>query len=78
MWFLTLIRSLAVLNILQFLYVCARNPNEKCITVVQSGGDKSIHQLFCNREGECGPEFSNISEMEKRKLFKCAWYGFQR
>ena len=36
----------AVLNILQSLKTRIRDPDEKCITIVQSGGDKGVDQLF--------------------------------
>ena len=35
-----------VLNVLEPLQALARDPDEKCITVVQSGGDKGMDQLF--------------------------------
>lgn len=34
--------SCRVLNVLQPLQALARDPNEKCIAVVQSGGDKGM------------------------------------
>ena len=37
--------SSAVLDVLQLLDVLARNPNEKCVTVVQPGGDKGVDKL---------------------------------
>lgn len=37
----------AVLNVLQFLKAFVRDPNEKRIAVVQSGGDKGMDKLFC-------------------------------
>lgn len=40
-------------------------PAKKHLTVVQSGGDKRMHWFFCIIEGECGLEFSNISEVEE-------------
>ncbi|XP_035536720.1 sialoadhesin [Morone saxatilis] len=38
--------SCRVLDVLKPLQTLARNPNEKCVTVVQSGGDKGMNQLF--------------------------------
>ena len=41
-----------VLDVLQSLDVLARDPNEECITVVQSGGDTGMDELLCICLGE--------------------------
>ena len=38
--------SCRVLDVLKPLQTLARDPNEKCIAVVQSGGDKGMYQFF--------------------------------
>ena len=38
--------SYRVLDVLEPLQALTRDPDEKCITIVQSGGDKSMDELF--------------------------------
>ena len=38
--------SCRVLDVLEPLQALARDPDEKCITIVQSGGDKGMDELF--------------------------------
>ncbi len=37
----------AVSYILELLEALARDPDEKCIAVIQPGGDKGVDKLFC-------------------------------
>lgn len=48
-----------VLDVLEPLQALARNPDEKCVTVVQSGGDEGMEQLF-SILGENGAEFGKV------------------
>ena len=67
--------SSAVLDVLQLLDVLARNPNEKCVTVVQPGGDKGVDKLFSIWQAECGAEFSNMSEVVEGGLHVCLMWA---
>ena len=57
--------SSAVLDVLELLKALARNPDEKCVAVIQPGGDKGVDQLFSIGQSEGGAEFGYVSEMEK-------------
>lgn len=63
-----------ILNILQSLQAFLRDPDEKCVAVIQSGGDKGVDQFFsiC----QCWTEFCNISEMVERCLAEVFDKGF--
>ena len=52
-----------VLHVLQSLDALARDPDEECITVVQSGGDKGVDELLCICQGECWTEFGDVPEL---------------
>ena len=39
--------SCRVLDVLEPLQALTRDPDENCITIVQSGGDKGMDELFC-------------------------------
>ena len=58
----------AVLDVLQPLDVFAGDPNEKCVTVVQPGGDKGVDKLFSIVKSESGMEFGNVPQVEKGGL----------
>ena len=47
----------AVLNILELFKALARDPDEKCVAVVQPGGDKGVDEFFRVSCGERGAEF---------------------
>ena len=53
----------AVLDVLQSLDVLARDPDEECITVVPSRGDKGVDKLLCIFQGECWTEFGDVPEV---------------
>lgn len=38
--------SCRVLDVLELQQVLASNPKEKCVTVIQPGGDEGMDQLF--------------------------------
>ena len=57
--------SSAVLYVLELLKALARGPDEKCIAVIQPGGDKGVDQLFSIRQGEGRAEFGYVSEVEE-------------
>lgn len=57
-----------VLDVLKPLQTLSRDPNEKCITVVQSGGDKGMNQFFGIWEGKNGMEFGDVMEVAERGL----------
>ena len=46
----------------------AGDPDEKCVVVVQSGGDKGVDKLLSLRESESGTEFYSVSEVVKSGL----------
>lgn len=55
--------SSGVLNVLELLQVAARDPDEECVAIVQSGGDKGMDQLLGIREGESGAEFGDVPKV---------------
>ena len=60
-----------VLDVLQSLDVLARDPNEECITVVQSGGDEGVDELLCICQDECWTEFGDVPEVVQRCFTRC-------
>ncbi|XP_038160711.1 GDNF family receptor alpha-2-like, partial [Cyprinodon tularosa] len=59
--------SCRVLNVLKPLQTLFRDPNEKCVAIVQSGGDKGMDQLLGVWEGENGTEFGDVTEVVERR-----------
>ena len=57
--------SSAVLNDLELLEALARDPDEKCITVVKPLGDKGVDEFFSVWQGECGTESGNVSKVKE-------------
>lgn len=49
----------------------ARDPEAKCIAVIQSGGDKVVDKLLGIRQGECGTEFG--CEALRGSLARLMW-----
>ena len=56
--FRTLIRTLiriirisTVLDVLELFEALARDPDEKCVAVVQPGGDKGVDEVFLSQLG---------------------------
>ena len=50
----------AILDILELFEALARDPDEKCVAVVQPGGDKGVDEFFGVLTGESGAEFGNV------------------
>ncbi|KAL7891791.1 hypothetical protein AOLI_G00012670 [Acnodon oligacanthus] len=59
------------------LKTLARNPNEKCIAVVESGGNEGMNQFFSIRYSQCGAKFGNVSEVVKGDLAEVFYVGFE-
>uniref|UniRef100_A0A3P9AFE1 Pulmonary surfactant-associated protein B n=1 Tax=Esox lucius TaxID=8010 RepID=A0A3P9AFE1_ESOLU len=53
----------AILDVLQSLKAPARDPDEECVAVVKSGGDKGMDQLLCIRKREKGAKFGDVPEI---------------
>lgn len=47
-----------ILNILQSLHAFVRDPDEKCVTVIQSGGDKGVDQFSASAKVSVGRSFA--------------------
>lgn len=41
--------SMPVQDVLELLEALTSDSNEKCVTVVQPGGDREVDELFCVR-----------------------------
>lgn len=57
-----------VLDLLQPLKTLSRDPDEKCIAVIELGRDKGMGQFSCIRKRVCETKLGNISEVEKGDL----------
>ena len=55
--------SSAVLYVLEPLKALARDPDEKCVTVVQPGGNKGVDEPLSIWQGECRAESGDIPEV---------------
>ena len=66
----------AILNALEPLQALAWGPDEKCVTVIQPGGDEGVDQLLGIRHRESGAEFGYIAEVEKGCLAEVVYVGF--
>ena len=66
----------AILNALEPLQALAWGPDEKCVTVIQPGGDEGVDQLLGIRHRESGAEFGYIAEVEKGCLAEVIYVGF--
>jgi len=57
--------SSTVLYVLEFLQSLVRDPIEKCVAIVQPGGDKGMDKFCGVGKSESGAQFGNIPEVEK-------------
>lgn len=74
MWLNLHICSISVLTVVELLNAPAGDPDEECMGIFQTGGDKGVHQLFwIHQEQERVPPPQHFSPGMKSVVVSLHW-----